>query len=271
MSPAIGSGALHQKVIVVIGGTTGIGLSAATAFVRAGAKVVAIGLSGETLKTAQAVLGEHGRVLEADATHPDTAPKAIEEAVIRFGECHGLYHVAGGSGRRWGDGPLHTIPDDGWHHTFGLNLNSVFYSNRAAVRHFLETGRTGTVLNLTSVLAFAPSPAHFTTHAYAAAKAAIIGLTRSCAATYAVNNIRFNALAPGLVHTPMAQRAVQDPAVMSFIASKQPLDGGRIGHPGDLDAAAVFFMSDESAFVTGQILSIDGGWSVSEGPMASRP
>jgi NAD(P)-dependent dehydrogenase (short-subunit alcohol dehydrogenase family) len=153
--------------------------------------------------------------------------------------------------------------------TLELNLTSVFYSNRAAVRQFLSQKTGGTVLNLTSVLAFAPSGQHFDTHTYAAAKSGIIGLTRSCAARYGSNGIRFNALAPGLVNTPMAQRAANDPEIMSFVRTKQPLDGGRIGRPSDLDAAAVFFMSDASRFVTGQTLAVDGGWSVTEGQRSS--
>ncbi|HYG77939.1 MAG TPA: SDR family oxidoreductase, partial [Planctomycetota bacterium] len=112
---------------------------------------------------------------------------------------------------------------------------------------------------------YSPSPLHFATHAYAAAKAAIIGFTKSCAAYYAPKNIRFNVLAPGLVETPMSQRAAGDATIQKFIATKQPLDGGRIGKPDDLDAAAVYFLSDQSRFVTGQVLAVDGGWSVTEG------
>ena len=85
-----------------------------------------------------------------------------------------------------------------------------------------------------SVLGFSPSPKYFSTHAYAAAKAAIIGFSRSIAAYYAKDNIRINVIAPALVETPMAQRAANDEAILSFIKSKQPLDGGRIGQPEDL-------------------------------------
>jgi len=269
MSQGPAKGALHRKSLVIVGGTTGIGLSAAKAFINAGARIVAVGLQDEHLESAGIALGDRAQVLAADATHPHTAAHAIQKAVNRFGDCHGLYHVAGGSGRRFGDGPLDAIPDEGWQTTLHLNLTSVFYSNRAAAKHFLERGGGGTVLNVASVLGLSPSPAHFTTHAYAAAKAGIIGLTRSCAATYARNSIRFNTLAPGLVDTPMARRATQDPSIMSFIAAKQPLDGGRIGRPEDLDAAAVYLMSDASSFVTGQVLAVDGGWSVSEGVSAT--
>jgi len=181
-----------------------------------------------------------------------------------------LYHVAGGSGRRWGDGPLHELTDEGWRMTLDWNLNSVFYSNRAAVRQFLTQKTSGSILNVSSVLGWSPSPAFFGTQAYATAKAAIIGLTKSCAALYAAQGIRFNVLAPGLVETPMAQRARQDRHIMDFIKTKQPLEGGRIGAPSDLDAAAVYFMSDASKFTTGQVLAVDGGWCVSEGQIPTE-
>jgi NAD(P)-dependent dehydrogenase (short-subunit alcohol dehydrogenase family) len=121
-----------------------------------------------------------------------------------------------------------------------------------------------------SVLGFSPSPHYFATHTYAAAKAAIAGLTQSAAAYYAPHNIRFNVIAPGLVQTPMAQRAANDPAIMQFVRSKQPLDGGRIADPSDLDAAVVFLLSDQSKFVTGQVLCVDGGWCVCEGQTPER-
>jgi len=177
--------------------------------------------------------------------------------------------VAGGSGRRFGDGPLHEVTDEAWQATLELNLTSLFYSNRAAVRQFLRQKAGGSILNLGSVVAFSPSPRYFATHAYAAAKAAIIGLTRSCAGLYAPQGIRFNVIAPGLIATPMSERAQGSSEIQQFIRSKQPLDSGRIGKPDDLDAAAVFFMSDASKFVTGQVLAVDGGWSVTEGQIPS--
>ena len=256
---------LKKKVIVIMGGTTGIGLSAALAFISAGARVVVVGRNAASVAAAQKLLGKFGRALRGDATHPSTARKAIGIAVEKLGGFHGFYHVAGGSGRRMGDGPLHEVTDQGWEGTLMLNLTSVFNSNRAATRQFLKQKSAGTVLNLGSVLGFSPSPKYFGTHAYAAAKAAIIGLTRSAAAFYAPSNIRFNVLAPAATATPMSKRLQEDETLLRFVAGKQPLDGGRIGEPRDLDAAAVYFMSEESRFVTGQVLAIDGGWSVTEG------
>jgi len=120
-----------------------------------------------------------------------------------------------------------------------------------------------------SVLSTSPSAAYFATHAYAAAKSAVIGFTRSTAAYYAPHGIRLNVLAPALVETPMSERASRDPEIQHYIRTKQPLDGGRIGQASDLAAAAVYFLSDTSRFTTGQVLEVDGGWSVSEGQMSS--
>jgi NAD(P)-dependent dehydrogenase (short-subunit alcohol dehydrogenase family) len=259
------TGSLSGKVVVIVGATTGLGLSAARACVAAGGKIVAVGRDPENAKGAQGLLGDAGGVLVGDAIHPDTAANAIGEAVARFGRFDGLYHVAGGSGRRAGDGPLHECSDEGWAFTLQLNLTSLFYSNRAAVRQFRKQGTGGSVLNMSSVLGFSPSPKHFATHAYAAAKAAIIGMTKSAASYYAPHDIRFNVIAPALVETPMSRRAADDAEIAKFIATKQPLDGGRIARPDDADAAAVYFLSDASRFVTGQVLGVDGGWSVTEG------
>jgi NAD(P)-dependent dehydrogenase (short-subunit alcohol dehydrogenase family) len=256
---------LNGKVIVIVGGTTGLGFSAARACVAEGASVVVVGRNPESCTRAQAELGPNVLAVTGDASAPATAPQAITAALQQFGGFHGLYHVAGGSGRRMGDGPLHDVTDEGISATLDLNLTSLILSNRAAVRQFLEQGTGGAILNMGSVLGQSPSPRFFATHVYAATKSAAIGFTRSCAAYYAPHNIRFNVLAPALVETPMAQRAAQDETILRFIATKQPLDGGRIGRPEDLDAAAVFFLSDGSRFVTGQALYVDGGWMVSEG------
>jgi len=257
---------LSDRVFVVVGGTTGLGLSAARAMLDAGARgVVVTGRDAQNATAAIAGLGRAGVAHVGDATDPAHAPAAIALAVERFGGFHGLYHVAGGSGRRLGDGPLHEITDDGLRATLELNLHSVILSNRAAVKQFLAQGTGGAVLNMGSVLGWSRSREFFGTHAYAAAKSAIVGFTKSVAGYYAAQNIRLNVLAPALVETPMARRAAGDERILKFIATKQPLDGGRIGRPDDCDGAAVFLLSDAARFVTGQVLAVDGGWTVSDG------
>jgi NAD(P)-dependent dehydrogenase (short-subunit alcohol dehydrogenase family) len=253
---------LSGKSIVVIGGTTGLGFSAARCFVRSGARVVVVGRDPGHAKSARRNLGRKARVMVGDAMNPVTATQAIGLAVEEFGRLDGLYHVAGGSGRSWGDGPLHEMTDEGWHKTIEWNLTAVMYSNRAALRTFLAQGNGGSILNMGSVLADSPSPLYFSTHAYASAKAAIVGLSKSVAACYASSGIRCNVIEPAVMDTPMARRAVTNKKILRVIKNRQPLDGGRVGQPADLDGAAAYFMSDASKFTTGQVLAVDGGWSL---------
>ena len=196
---------------------------------------------------------------------PDAASRVIEAAVQSFGRVDALYHVAGGSGRSKGDGPLHELTDDGWRYTVDLNLTSAVFSNRAAVRQFLKQGGGGSILNMGSVLGWSPSPQYFASHAYAATKAAIIGFSRATASYYAKDNIRVNVIAPALIQTPMSQRACGNDDIVKFAAAKQPLDGGRVGMPDDVDGAALFLLSRQAHYITGQVLAVDGGWCVSEG------
>lgn len=256
---------LANKNLVIIGGTTGLGLSAARAFLHNGARVIVVGRNEESADAALKLLGQQALAITADATQASTAITAIQSCILNFGSFDGLYHVAGGSGRKMGDGPIHELTLEGWNKTLELNLTSLMLSNQAAISQFLQQKNGGTILNMGSVLGFSPSPKHFATHAYAAAKSAVIGFSKSIASYYATNNIRINVIAPALVETPMAQRAAKDSTMQSFIKSKQPLDGGRIGQPEDLDGLAVYFMSDQSKFTTGQVISVDGGWSISEG------
>ncbi|HEX8676385.1 MAG TPA: SDR family NAD(P)-dependent oxidoreductase [Segetibacter sp.] len=256
---------LQDKRIVIIGGTAGMGLSAALAFIREGAKVVVVGLNSENSKNAASQLKENGVVLTADATQEETAFKAIQTCIEQLGGFDGLYHVAGGSGRKFGDGPLHEMTLEGWQYTLQLNLTSLMLSNRAAIQLFLRQKQPGVILNMGSVLGFSPSPKYFTTHAYAAAKSGIIGFSKSIAAYYAPENIRVNVIAPALIETPMSQRAAKDETIVAFLKTKQPLDGGRVGLPEDTDGAATFLLSNHSKFITGQVISVDGGWSITEG------
>ena len=243
---------------MIVGGTSGIGASAARHFYTEGAHVTVLGLPDFD----RTQLPDSIAVLEGDMLEDGIMVKLFQLAMDRFGSIDALYHVAGGSGRKFGDGPITSMSREAWQATLDLNLTGVMLSNRAAINYFLESGRGGAILNLGSVLATSPSPGHFETHAYATAKSAILGLSRSLASSYARNNIRVNVLAPGLVDTPMAARAMNNPEIQTFVSEKQPLDGGRPAVPADLDGAAAFLLSDQARFITGQILAVDGGWSL---------
>lgn len=256
---------LSNKKIVVIGGTDGLGLSASLEFIQQGAKVVAVGKDASQEKEVNTRLGDNGLALTNDAREEETAVQAIQRCVEHFGGFDALYHVAGGSGRKFGDAPLHEITAEGWNQTLQLNLSSMMFSNKAALKYFMDNNQPGAILNMGSVLGYSPSPRYFSTHAYAACKSAVIGLSKSLASYYAPHNIRVNVIAPALVKTPMSKRAADDEEIMQFIQTKQPLDGGRIGLPEDTNGAAVFLLSDHAKFITGQVVAVDGGWSVTEG------
>jgi NAD(P)-dependent dehydrogenase (short-subunit alcohol dehydrogenase family) len=251
-------GQLENKRCLIVGGTSGIGLAAARRFMTEGARVVAAGLHEQ-----QTHDGIHS-LTECDARDPKEVDRLFEFTRSVLGGLDVLYHVAGGSGRQDGDGPLHECTDAGWQTTLDVNLKTTFLTNRAAIRDFLAHKQAGVILNMASVLALAPSPHHFDTCAYTAAKAGIIGMSRLAAARYAADGIRVNVLAPGLIDTPMAQRAVKDEAIRGFLRSKQPLAAGA-GSPDDCAGAAVFLCSDAAALITGAVVPVDGGWCVSEG------
>src|SRR6187551_1780793 len=122
---------MENKNIVIIGGTTGIGLSAAKAFIENGANIVVVGRNEESVITAKKILGNKAEAISADAADADTAINAINNCIEKFGSFDGLYHVAGGSGRKMGDGPLHELSLDGWNETLKLNLTSLMLSNQA--------------------------------------------------------------------------------------------------------------------------------------------
>jgi NAD(P)-dependent dehydrogenase (short-subunit alcohol dehydrogenase family) len=259
------SGTLEGRVVLVTG-ATGIAAAVVRLAAARGARVVAAALAAGELAT----LGEQVAGLETvagDLTEAAAADRAVARAVERFGRLDAVVNVAGLSGRRFGDGPLHACSDEGWERTLAGNLRPVFLVCRAALRQMLAQpqsarGHRGAIVNTSSVLAASPQAQHFATHAYAASKAAIDGLSRSLAAYYAPHGIRVNSLAPGLVRTPMSARAQQDPAILALMETKQPLVRDLIAAE-DVARAALFLASDEAAAITGDRLIVDAGWGVS--------
>jgi len=257
---------LQNKRCLIVGGTTGLGRAAAKRFLEEGAKLVIAARSADKGDEALTALRPLGPVafVACDAAVAEQVERLFADALVSLGGLDVLYHVAGISGRRYGDGPLHECSDDGWHATLEANLTSTFLTNRAAVRRFLQQGSPGAILNMASVLGFAPAPRYFDTVAYTATKGGIISMSRLAAARYAADGIRVNVLAPALIDTPMSGRAVHDPAIRHYLRTKQPLSAGP-GRPEDCSDAAVFLCSDAARFLTGVVLPVDGGWCVSEG------
>lgn len=215
-----------MRTVVVTGARGGIGSASARAFEAAGWQVVGI---------------------EAD----DDAD-AVFAALERL---DALVCAHGGSGRAFGDGPVDACTDEGWERTLELNLGTVFRYCRLAVPLLRRTGG-GAIVTLSSALAFAPDR-DFATHAYTAAKGAVVSLTRAMAATYAPDGIRCNVIVPGLIATPMSRRAQEDERTRARLPELQPLTGD-FGRPEDVAEAAVYLAG--ARFVTGAVLAVDGGW-----------
>ena len=240
---------LQDKVAIVTGGASGIGLATAQLFAAEGARVVVFDISPTGADSSP-----------VDVTSAPEIESAIKDVVGRYGHLDILINVAGGSGRKWGDGPADSCTLEGWDQTLGLNLDSVFYCCKYALQVMLAQGH-GVIVNVSSVLGMVGGDEDFATHAYAASKGGVISLTRSIASYYAPRGIRANVICPSLIATPMSQRAQESEHIRSRLPQLQPLTGD-FGSPRDVAYAALYLASDESSFVTGSILTVDGGWTV---------
>ncbi len=254
--------------MILVTGASGIAGAGARLFATEGASVFIVAIEEAQCATlagslSKAVGAEAGYAV-ADLTVELEAESAFAECVSRFGRIDGVLAAAGSSGRRFGDGTTAEIPGSGWERTVEANLVPPFLAAREAVRVMAPKagGKGGSIVLLGSVLASHPSDL-FQTHAYAAAKGGIVALSRAMASAHAADGIRVNVLAPGLVRTPMSERAANDPDTVAYARVKQPLAGGFLD-PDDVARAALFLLSDDSSRITGQVLEVDGGWGVTE-------
>jgi NAD(P)-dependent dehydrogenase (short-subunit alcohol dehydrogenase family) len=263
---------------VLVTGSTGMAASAARAIAAEGGTVFAVSRTSEHLATLEAgIRGEGGRCLwhAADLRDEDEVEAAFADLDARVGRLDAVYSVAGISGRRFGDGPLHEATLEGWETVIRGNATSQFLVARAAVRRMLAqdpdpAGSRGAVLLMSSALASHPAPEFFATHAYAASKGAVESLARSLAAYYAPHGIRVNVVAPSLIATPMSRRAQDDPSIVDYLAAKQPLARGPIAADA-VTATALHLLSPEAGMVTGQVVSVDAGWGVTEAGPSRGP
>jgi gluconate 5-dehydrogenase len=253
---------LEGKVALVPGGGGAIGSAIAGALAGAGAKVTVVDVTEERAEAAAASIRAAGGevlALGGDVTSEADCERFVAATVERFGKLDILVNcVGGGAGKVLFD--AQEYPRDAWDWIMELNVRSTLLATQAAVRQMVRAGQGGRVVNISSVRAALGINAGYS--AYVAAKGAISSLTRQWATEFAKHGIRVNAIAPTFVDTPQVAMLLGDPVFKSGIVARIPL--GRVGGTDDMTGAVVFLCSDASAFVTGQILGVDGGLTATQ-------
>ncbi len=253
---------LEGRVALIPGGGGAIGSAIAAALAGAGARVAVVDVTDERAEAAAATIRETGAevlALGADVTSETECERIVAATVERFGRLDIVVNcVGGGAGKVLFD--AEEYPRDAWDWIYELNVRSTLLATQAAVKAMKATGRGGRVVNISSVRASLGINAGYS--AYVAAKGAISSLTRQWATEWAKHGITVNAIAPTFVDTPQVAMLLDDPAFKAGVIGRIPL--GRVGGTGDLTGAVIFFCSDASSFVTGQILGIDGGLTATQ-------
>jgi gluconate 5-dehydrogenase len=254
--------ALEGKVALVPGGGGAIGSAIAGALAAAGAKVTVIDVTQERADEAAERIGKDGAevlALAADVTTEADCERIVAATVERFGKLDIIVNcVGGGAGKVLFD--AQEYPRDAWDWIFELNVRTTLLATQAAVRQMIRAGNGGVVVNISSVRADLGINAGYS--AYVAAKGAISSLTRQWATEWAKHGIRVNAIRPTFVDTPQVAMLLDDASFKAGIVARIPL--GRVGDTDDMTGPVVFLASDAAAFVTGQVLGVDGGLTATQ-------
>lgn len=240
---------LQDKVAIITGGASGIGAAAAELFISEGAKVVLVDLNeekGNAFEESLKSKGAEALFIKANITSEEEVANIFAQTIEAFGKVDVVFNNAG-IGRV---NPSHTLEYSEWRNTVNVDLDGVFLVAREAIREMLKTGG-GTIVNTASMFGLVGSPG---SAAYNAAKGGVINLTRSLALEYAEQNIRVNSLCPGFIDTPIIP-AESKQALVDMTPMK------RLGQSEEIAKAVLFLASDDSSFMTGNSLVIDGGYT----------
>jgi gluconate 5-dehydrogenase len=253
---------LEGRAALVTGGGGGIGSALAGALAGAGAKVAVAGRSQAALDAAVGRIeatGGQGLAVTGDVTNETDAETIVDSVTGEFGRLDIIVNaVGGGAGKELHNAEAY--PREAWDWIMELNVRSTVIPTQAVARRMIETGAGGVVLNISSVRANLGINAGYS--AYVAAKGAISSLTRQWATEWAKHGIRVNAIMPTFVDTPQVAMLLDDPAFKANIVNRIPL--GRVGETRDIVGPAIFLCSDAASFVTGHVLTIDGGLTATQ-------
>lgn len=244
---------MNHPVILITGALTGIGRATALAFAGSGARLVISGrrpAEGKALESELRQLGAEAHFIQADVRHDREVQELVDQAVARFGRLDVAVNNAGTEGQ---PGPIVDQTSESYAATFDTNVLGTLLSMKYELRVMTAQG-SGSIINISST--YGHEGAAYAS-VYAGSKHAVEGMTKSAALEAAASGVRVNAVAPGPTDTGMLDRFTGTPENKAALASRVPL--GRVGRPADIAAAVHFLASDAAAFMTGQIVTVDGG------------
>ena len=245
---------LKDKVAIITGAASGIGKATAKLFAEHEAKVVVADIDSEGSEQTVTEIRDNGNVaifINTDVTVKSDTQNLVTQTVETFGKLDILFNNAGIAMRL----PVAELPEEDWHRCLDVNLNGVFLCAKAAIPAMKKNG-SGVIINMSSIYGIVGADVRA---AYVASKGAVTNLTRGMALDYAQDNIRVNCICPGFVETPLVSGVVRTPEEYQKLADKHPMR--RLGQPIEIAYGALYLASDESAFVTGIALPIDGGYT----------
>jgi gluconate 5-dehydrogenase len=246
---------VEDQVVLVSGGSRGIGRAIAAGFVGRGAKVVITGRQEATLAAAAKEISTGRHPVEfvvSDVSAAEKAGETVAQVIAKHGRVDSLLNVAGVNIRKRSE--AYTVEE--YDHILNINLRGAFFLAQAAGKHMMERGGGGTIINIESLNTYAPLRGVLP---YAISKAGMGMMTRGLAMEWGPHGIRVNSLAPGFVLTDLTQKLWSNPTMQAWGIPNTPLR--RIGVPDDMVGTAIFLASSASAFMTGQILYVDGGFT----------
>jgi meso-butanediol dehydrogenase/(S,S)-butanediol dehydrogenase/diacetyl reductase len=242
---------LKDKTAIITGGGSGIGLATSRAFCKEGAKVILFGRRKEKLVSAANELGDSVLFVQGDMTKNDDLDKLINKTLNNFKGIDILVNSAG----LFNGAPLHKISDSQWDEMMDINIRSVFQLTRRVLPTMM-TQKSGSIVHISSILGLIAVPE---VAAYNVSKGALNQFSRSIAVEYGSYGIRSNSICPGLIETDMTAELMKDASLMQEWSKEYPI--GRFGKPEDVASACLFLASDESSFITGTVLPVDGGFT----------